>query len=64
MPIWVIGSIAFIALVGAALIIWRRQATEFQAMTLGARLHPGCAVLEGVALLLVAVVYFVLARGR
>lgn len=64
MPWWMVASIVILTVLGAGLIIWRRQATELQGMTFGARLHPGCAVVEGVALLLVALLYFVIARGR
>lgn len=64
MPWWVIVSIAVLALIGAALIIWRKEATALQGMTFGARLHPGCAVVEGVALLAIALIYFVIARSR
>jgi small-conductance mechanosensitive channel len=65
MPWWVILSISVIALCGAVLIIWRREASSFQAMSFGARLHPGCAVVEGVVLLLlIALAYFLLARAQ
>jgi hypothetical protein len=64
MPWWVAVSIAVLALVGAALIIWRKEATALQGMTFGARLHPGCAVVEGALLLLVALIYFLVAQAR
>ena len=64
MPWWMLASIVILAVLGAGLIIWRKEATSLQAMTFGARLHPGCAVVQGAILLLIALVYYVLARSR
>jgi drug/metabolite transporter (DMT)-like permease len=64
MPWWFTLSLAVIALCGVALIIWRKEATNFQAMSFGARLHPGCAVVQGVLLLLVALVFLLLVQLR
>lgn len=64
MPWWMLASILILSLLGAALIIWRKEATSLQAMTFGARLHPGCAVVEGALLLALALAYFLIARSR
>jgi hypothetical protein len=64
MPWWITTAIAILTLIGAGLIIWRKEASALQGMTFGARLHPGCAVVEGVALLVIALIYFVVASSR
>jgi hypothetical protein len=42
------------AVVGLVLIVWRRSLAEMQAMLAGGTIRPGCAVAEGVVLLLMA----------
>ena len=64
MPWWMLASIIILTIIGAALIIWRKEATSLQAMTFGARLHPGCAVVEGAILLAIALLYLIIARSR
>jgi hypothetical protein len=64
MPWWMLASIIVLSVIGVAMIIWRKEITSLQAMTFGARLHPGCAVVEGALLLLLALVYFLIARSR
>lgn len=61
--LWVWISIAIFLLVGAGLIIWRKEASSLQGMAFGARLHPGCAVAEGVLLLILALAYFLVLRA-
>jgi hypothetical protein len=62
--LWVWLSIAILAVVGVALIIWRKEGATLQGMAFGARLHPGCAVAEGVLLLLLALAYWLLIARR
>ena len=45
---------AFIAAVGIAVILQRRPLARAQALILGGSILPGCAVVEGIALLLIA----------
>ena len=45
---------AFLALIGVLVIVQRRALARAQAMVLGGTIVPGCAVVEGVALLLIA----------
>jgi hypothetical protein len=61
MVLWL--SIALFATVGIALILWRKEATAMQEMLLGGRLHPGCAIAEGLLLLLLALAYYLLNRA-
>jgi hypothetical protein len=53
----------FIALAGVALILLRRPAAQMQAMLAGGNMPPGCAVAEGIALIVLAVVIALLERG-
>lgn len=59
--IW--GAIGFFLIAGVVLIIWRNEFTSLQARTFGARLHPGCAVVEGVAFILFALIYYLVYRA-
>jgi hypothetical protein len=45
---------AFIAAVGIAVILQRRRLAQAQALILGGSILPGCAVAEGIGLLLIA----------
>jgi hypothetical protein len=45
---------AFIAVVGVIVILQRRALARAQALVLGGSILPGCAVAEGIALLLIA----------
>jgi hypothetical protein len=58
--LWVWASIALFVVCGVALIIWRKELTSYQEMVLGGRMHPGCAVVEGVLLIFLALGYFLL----
>jgi hypothetical protein len=53
-------AVLLFAIVGVALIVWRQPAAHWQGMVAGARLHPGCAVAEGVAFLMAAAAVYVL----
>jgi hypothetical protein len=58
---WIAG--AFIALVGIAVILQRRSLARAQAMILGGSILPGCAIAQGVVLLLIAVAIVIFGRG-
>ena len=45
---------AFVAIIGILVILQRRSLARAQAMILGGSILPGCAVAEGIALLLIA----------
>ena len=61
-PLIIAGSI-FVALAGGAVIVFRRELAEMQAMLAGGRLTPGCAVAEGIALILLAIAIVWFERG-
>ena len=46
---------AFIAVIGVIVILQRRSLARAQALILGGSILPGCAVAQGIALLLIAV---------
>lgn len=50
---------AFIALIGIVVILQRRSLARAQALILGGTILPGCAVAEGVALLVIALAIIV-----
>jgi hypothetical protein len=52
MPAWL--AAAFIALVGIMVILRRRPLARAQALILGGSILPGCAVAEGIVLLVIA----------
>jgi hypothetical protein len=56
MIFWV--SIIFFVVAAAVLVVWRKELTEVQAMMLGARMHPGCAVVEAITLLVLAIIFY------
>ena len=58
---WVAG--AFIAIVGIVVILQRRSLARAQALILGGSVLPGCAVAEGVVLLLIALAIVVFGRS-
>lgn len=45
---------AFLAIVAVIVILQRRALARAQALVLGGRIVPGCAVAEGIVLLLIA----------
>ena len=54
-------AIVIFLLAAVALVIWRKELAEIQAMMLGARMHAGCAVTEAIILLILAAIFFGLA---
>jgi hypothetical protein len=50
----VLASALFLAVIGFAVIAMRRPLARLQALVLGGSVLPGCAVAEGVVLLLIA----------
>jgi hypothetical protein len=52
---WTIAGCLLVALAGAGLIVYRRRLAEMQAMLAGGSITPGCAVAEGIALIVLAV---------
>ncbi|MGN6186771.1 MAG: hypothetical protein ACTHQM_24305 [Thermoanaerobaculia bacterium] len=56
-------SLVFIALVGIVVIVLRRPLAQQQAFIAGGRVLPGCVIAEGVALIVLAIVLFVLYRA-
>jgi hypothetical protein len=48
---------------GILLILFCRPMAELQAMLAGGSITPGCAVAEGIALIVLAVAIYVLERG-
>ena len=60
---WVIAGSLLVVLGGVLLIVFRRPMAEMQAMLAGGSIAPGCAVAEGIALILLAIVIYVLERG-
>ncbi len=57
--------LAISACVGIAviLVIWRDEVTVIQANLFGANMHPGCAIVEAVLLVLLAIFFYVLNRA-
>ena len=55
-------GITFFVALGAVLIVWRRPIAYWQGMILGGRMPAGCAVAQGVALFLLATVFFLFLR--
>lgn len=53
---WV--AIIFFVVAGVALMIWRKELTEVQALMLGARMHVGCAVAESIILFVLALIFY------
>jgi hypothetical protein len=58
MLLWV--GILFLGAIGAAMIIWRKEFALIQAMAFGARLPAGCAVAEGLIILLLVLAFCLL----
>jgi hypothetical protein len=59
---WVVAGSLFVALAGAGMIVFRRPLAQMQAMLAGGSIAPGCAVAEGIALILLAIAIVVLER--
>ena len=58
----VAGSL-LVAVAGVLLIVFRRQLAEMQAMLAGGSITPGCAVAEGIALIVLAIVIVIVERS-
>ena len=57
-------SIVVFVVIGVALIVWRKDVTYWQSQVVfGATLHPGCAVVEGVLLILLALAFYLAYRA-
>ena len=59
---WIWVAIVVFMIVGIALIVWRKQVTPYQEIVFANRMHPGCAVVEGLAFILLALVFYLLYR--
>jgi len=60
---WIVAGSLLVALSGVGLIVFRGRLAEMQAMLAGGSITPGCAVAEGIALILLAVAIVVVERG-
>lgn len=56
------GIVFFIAL-GIVFVIWRGPIAYWQGMIMGGRMPAGCAVAQGLASLLLALLFFLFLRG-
>ena len=54
----IIFAVAFFTLVGIGLIAGRKQIAELQANVMGARVAPGCVIVQAVALFILALVVY------
>lgn len=59
---WFVAGSVLVALAGVGMIVFRRRLAEMQAMLAGGSITPGCAVAEGIALILLAVAIAVVER--
>lgn len=55
-------EVALFTVVALLLIVFRKPMAEFQSGVIGGRTMPGCVVAEAVALLVVAIVIFLLRK--
>jgi hypothetical protein len=53
-------TLGFVALIGAVMIIWRNEVAVMIQTSMGARSHPGCAVVAGALLLALALSFALL----
>jgi len=60
--VWTIAGCLLVALAGVGLIVFRGRLAEMQAMLAGGNITPGCAVAEGIALILLALVIAIVER--
>ncbi len=62
--LWVWIAIVLFVVIGVVLIVWRKELTYWQSqMVWGATMHPGCAVVEGVLLILLALAFYLAHRA-
>jgi hypothetical protein len=59
---WIIAGSLLVALAGVGMIVFRGRLAEMQAMLAGGNITPGCAVAEGIALILLAVAIVIVER--
>ena len=59
---WTVAGSVLVALAGVGMIVFRRRLAEMQAMLAGGSIAPGCAVAEGIALILLAVAIVLVER--
>jgi hypothetical protein len=52
--------VTLVALIGAAMIIWRNEVAVVIQTSMGARSHPGCAVVAGGLLVALALAFALL----
>ena len=55
--VWI--AAVFFAAAGTALILMRRSAANVQSFLAGGSMHPGCAVAEGIAVIVLGVLVVV-----
>jgi hypothetical protein len=60
---WIVAGSLFVALAGVGIIVFRRPLAQMQAMLAGGSIAPGCAVAEGIALIVLAIAIVVLERN-
>ena len=60
---WMLAGSLLVALAGVGLIVFRRQLAEMQALLAGGSITPGCAVAEGIALMVLAIVIWIAERN-
>lgn len=51
-------AIGFLALAGIGVILARTEISPLQEAFFGGRMHPGCVVIEGILLLLLALAFY------
>ncbi|HEX2833834.1 MAG TPA: hypothetical protein VHW00_12550 [Thermoanaerobaculia bacterium] len=56
-------SLVFVAIVGVTVIFLRRPLAQQQAFLAGGRVLPGCVIAEGVFLIVLALVLYLLYRA-
>ena len=62
--LWVWIAIVLFVVIGVVLIVWRKELTYWQSqMVWGATMHPGCVVVEGVLLILLALAFYLAHRA-
>jgi hypothetical protein len=53
-------TVAFVTLIGVGMIIWRNEVAVMIQTSMGARSHPGCAVVAGALLVALALAFALL----
>jgi hypothetical protein len=60
---WMLAGSLLVALAGVGLIVFRRQLANMQALLAGGSITPGCAVAEGIALIVLAIAIALLEKS-